>query len=139
VDGRQPEGRGLGFQGPDQGFALRLADHLRPTVRVQPGESVDDALRGCVGIGLRRASIFGRAPVVHDLTLALAAWGFLDPAPPPELVELRRPRFAGVAHVSHHYAELLALVDAMPEATLRLSHGAVEQAYPARWRELLGL
>jgi hypothetical protein len=138
LDGRQPEGGGLGFQGPDQGFALRLAEHLRPKVVTQPGESVDDALRGCVGIGLRRASLFGRAPMIHDLTLALTAWGFLDPSPPAELVARRGTLFAGVANTHHHYAELLALVDRMPEETLRLSHTAVQQAYPARWRELLG-
>lgn len=138
LGGPQPTGPALGFQGPDQGFALRLAESLRPSVQVQPGESVDDALRGCVGIGLRRASLFGRAPVVHDLTLALTAWGFLDTAPPVDLVALRRPAFAGVANASHHYFELLALVDRMPEETLRMSHTAVQQAYPARWRELVG-
>jgi hypothetical protein len=139
VDGRQPVGPALGFQGPDQGFALKLAESVRPQVQVQVGESVDDALRGCVGIALRRASLYGRAPVIHDLTIALTAWGFFDPAPPVELVAERRPAFEGVANFQHHYSELLALVDRFPEETLRMSHTAVAQAYPARWRELLGI
>ena len=109
-----------------------------PSVHVQPGESIDDVLRGCVGVALRRASLYGRAPMVHDLRLALTAWGYLDPAPPPEQVAERRKAFEGVANVQHHYGELLALVDRMPESTLRMSHVEVAQAYPARWRELVG-
>jgi hypothetical protein len=139
LDGRQPSGAALGFQGPDQGFALKLAESVRPQVQVQVGESVDDALRGCVGIALRRASLYGRAPVIHDLRIPLTAWGFLDTAPPVELVAERRPAFEGVANVQHHYFELLALVDRFPEETLRMSHTAVAEAYPARWRELLGI
>ena len=34
-----------------------------------------------VGVALKRASLFGRAPVVHDLTVALTVWGFLDETP----------------------------------------------------------
>ncbi len=33
--GRQPTGARLGFQGPDQGYALTLAARLRPEVQVQ--------------------------------------------------------------------------------------------------------
>ena len=74
LDGAQPRGPQLGTQGPDQGYALKLANRLRPSLRLQPGERADDAVHGCLGIALRRASLFGRAPVdprphagVHDL------------------------------------------------------------------------
>ena len=66
--GFQPEGARLGYQGPDQGFALKLANGFRDRLQLQPGEHVDDAIQGCLGIALRRASMFSRAPVVHDLT-----------------------------------------------------------------------
>ena len=92
---------------------------------------------GCVGIALRRASMFGRAPAIHDLTIAFTIWGFLDPSPPAELVELRRRVFAGVGHVTHHYAEGRAIVDAVPEATLRMTPAQVRDAYPARWHDLI--
>lgn len=137
--GRQPDGALFGRQGPDQGYALRLAEQLRDRIVTPPGESVDDALRGCVNVALRRASLFGRAPVIHDLTVACTAWGFFDPAPPSELVELRRRMFAGVANVVHHYAEGRAIVDQVPDATLRMTPAQVEAAYPARWQELLGI
>ncbi|MCU1346970.1 MAG: hypothetical protein JWL70_3236 [Acidimicrobiia bacterium] len=138
LDGRQPSGVRLGSQGPDQGYALVLAERLRPAIVVQPGESVDDAIWGCLGVALRRASIFGRAPVIHDLTVGFTVFGFLDPAAPADLVAYRRPLFEGVRHVGHHYGESRAIVDSIPETTLRLLHGQVTAGFPARWREFLG-
>ena len=67
LGGRQPSGARLGNQGPDQGYALLLAERFRDRVQVTEGERVDDALTGCLGLALRRASIFGRAPVVLSL------------------------------------------------------------------------
>ena len=138
LDGRQPSGPHLGSPGPDQGYALLLASRLRPRVLVAPGESVDDALTGCLGIALRRASIFGRAPVIHDFTIALTMWGFFDADPPADLLVERRTAFEGLAHTAQHYAEARSLVDRVPEATLRMLHGQVQSAYPARWRAMEG-
>ena len=83
--------------GPDQGYALPLASRLRPQLVLSDAERADDALTGCTAIGMRRASMFGRAPVIHDLRIAFTIWGFLDPAPPAELVALRVGTFEGVA------------------------------------------
>lgn len=138
LTGRQPTGARLGFQGPDQGYALTLAARLRPDVMAQRGESVDDAVAGCTDIALRRASLYGRAPVIHDLRVAFTIWGYLDPDPPTELVAVRRPLFEGVADSLHHYEERRALVDSVPEATLRMTPDEVRAAYPAGWRTLLG-
>ncbi len=139
LSGRQPRAPQLGFPGPDQGFGLVLANRFRDRLQLTPGESADDAVTGSLGIGLRRASMFGRAPAVHDFTVASTIWGFLDPAPPAELVALRRPKFEGLANTLHHYAELRDLVDSIPEETLRRPHQQVLADYPARWRELIGL
>jgi hypothetical protein len=137
--GPQPQGTRLGFQGPDQGYALKLADEqFRPRLQLGPTEHADDALAGCVGIALRRASLYGRAPVIHDLTLAFTIWGFLDDSPPAPLAELRRKAFEGVGHTAHHYAEGRAIVDAVPESTLRMTPAEAAGAYPARWQELVG-
>lgn len=138
IDGFQPVGPRLGHQGPDQGFALKIANTLRPKLQIGEGLSADDAIKGCLGIALRRASLFSRAPVVHDLTIAFTAWGFLDPNPPAELVALRRTRFAGLAHGAHSYEQARALVDDVPEATLRSTPAQVASRYPAAWRDLVG-
>ena len=95
----------LGFQGPDQGFALKIASGFRDRLQLRPGEHVADAIQGCLGIALRRASIFSRAPVVHDLTIAFTIWGFLDGNPPAELLALRLRLFEGVGNTVHHYDE----------------------------------
>ncbi len=138
VRGRQPGGPRLGYQGPDQGYAITLAERLRDEVHCQPGESVDDALSGCIAIGLRRASLYGRAPVMHDLRIAFTIWGFFDASPPAELVAVRRREFEGIANPLHGYEERRALVDSVPEATLRQTPDQVRAAYPANWRALLG-
>ena len=137
IEGFQPEGPSLGSQGPDQGFALRIAARLRPKVQVAVGENVDDAIRGCLGVALRRASLFSRAPVVHDLTIAFTIWGFLDNNPPAELKADRLRLFEGVSNTLHHYDEARALADMVPEATLRMTPAQVAAAYPGRWKELL--
>jgi hypothetical protein len=136
LGGRQPTGAGLGFQGPDQGYALRLASRLRPQLVLSDAERADDAVAGCTAIGLRRASLFGRAPVIHDLRIAFTIWGFLDPAPAAELVARRVPAFEELAD-PHRYDEVRALVDATPESTLRMSQAQVNEIYSVSWRRLL--
>ena len=136
VHGRQPVGPRLGYQGPDQGYAIALAERLRGEVRCQAGESVDDAMSGCTATAMRRASLFGRAPVTPDLRIAFTIWGFFDESPPAELVDVRRREFEGVAD-SNHYEQRRTLVDSVPEATLRQTLEQVRAAYPASWRTLL--
>jgi hypothetical protein len=138
IVGFQPEGDRLGYQGPDQGFALRIANGFRSKLELQPGEHAADAVQGCVGIGLRRASLFSRAPVVHDLRIAFTIWGFLDSRAPADLLALRRRLFEGVSNTLHHYDAGRALVDMVPEETLRMTPAQIDAAYPARWKELVG-
>ncbi len=136
--GEQPVGDQLGYPGPDQGFALKLARGFTDRLQLLPGEKAHDAIAGCLGVALRRASIFGRAPVVHDLTIAFTLFGFLGPRHSDELLEIRRPMFTGLGH-GYHYTEIRAIADMVPEQTLRMSPQEIDHAYPAKWRELLGL
>lgn len=136
--GRQPSGARLGWPGPDQGYALTLAARFRPQLVLSATERADDAEAGCLGVALRRASLFGRAPVPHDVRIALTIWGFLDQAPPAELVALRVERFFGVAD-PHHYEAARSIADSVPERTLRGTVQQVLEAYPAEWRSLLGV
>lgn len=138
VEGLQPHGERLGAQGPDQGFALTIASKLASRLRLSEDERLDDAIRGCVGIALRRASLFSRAPVVHDLHIAFTIWGFYDENPPTDLVERRVELFEGVGNVNHHYAEGRKIADMVPESTLRLTPDSATAAYPGQWRDLTG-
>jgi len=131
----QPRGPAFGDPGPDQGYGLLLARRFEDRLVVDRSVSKDDAVAGCLGVGLKRASLFGRAPVIHDFDIAFRIWGFLGDAP-AELVELRTPLFEGAAK---HYWDQRAIVDRVPESTLRLSHGEVASRFPSEWSALLGL
>jgi hypothetical protein len=131
----QPEGRRFGNQGPDQGYALLLAERFHGKLTLAPGEHERDALAGAVGVALKRASLFGRAPILHDLTIALTIWGFLGEAP-DELVALRRKLFEEVAH-PHHYPEQRRIADLVPAEVLRQTPAQVAEAARRDWRSLL--
>jgi hypothetical protein len=136
--GRQPVGDQLGSQGPDQGYMLTLGESARGTLRLKPDESEDDVIVGASAIGLKRASLFGRAPVMHDLTVAFTIFGFLDDGTPEELVELRRGAFEEV-HSPHHYRKLRELADMVPAAVLQQPHDAIIQQAKADWRSVLAV
>lgn len=131
----QPRSDRLGNQGPDQGYVLRLARSFEGRLHLADDEQEPDAIAGCVGVALKRASIYGRAPVVHDLSTAFTLWGFLDEHPPAELVAVRKAMFREVRN-PNHYDEQRAIVDAVPESTLRLSPA---EARERDWRSLLVL
>lgn len=134
--GGQPTGPRFGIAGPDQGYALKLARHLHDRVVLAPGEHLDDAVAGCLGVALRRAARYGRAPILHDVELGLAVWGFMGPAP-DDLVEFRRPLFA---EASHHYDDQRVIAEQPAASTLEMTPDAVRsQVEHGEWRSLLGL
>lgn len=138
VSGLQPSGRRLGYQGPDQGYALALANRYRQQIKVRKGETIEDAIRGTVAIALRRASIYGRGPVIHDIKLALEIWAWLEEQIPEELASARRTLFEGVGNVIHHYAESRDVADRVPDSTLRLTSDEIARRMPGDWRALTG-
>ena len=139
IEGEQPRGDRFGSPGPDLGFALKIARTFDDRLHLVDGEDHHDVVGGCVAVAMKRSSLFGRAPVVHDLTVAFTVWGFLDEQPASELVAERRRRLEGVGHAAHHYVALRDLVDSVPDATLRLAPDQVSSAHRADWRGLLDL
>lgn len=129
----QPSGPMLGTQGPDLGYALKLANGMRDRLVLAEGEHADDVVAGCTAVAMKRSALFGRAPVIHDLTMAFTLFGFLDQAP-DDLVAFRRPLFAEVAS-HHHWAERRHIVDLVPADLLRRPHTAVGAD---DWKRLIG-
>jgi hypothetical protein len=127
-----PSGRGFGTTGPDQGYALTLAHRLAPRLRLADGEDRHDVVLGVALLGARRAALAGRAPSIYDLEVAAGLFGYLADAP-EDLVEHRRGLFTGVAH---SYDVQRALIDAVPEPSLRLTPS--EAIETALWRDRLG-
>jgi hypothetical protein len=124
----QPRGERLGSQGPDQGYALRLAHGFTAQLQLGDGEHTADVIAGCVSVALKRAALFGRAPMVSDLELAFGIFGFLDEVPTGERLDERRSLFAEASH-HHHYAEVRRIADQVPEGVLVLGMDDARDAF----------
>jgi hypothetical protein len=132
--GAQPSGPGFGVAGPDQGYALKLVRQMEPSLVLRPREAVADVAAGCLGVALKRAALYGRAPVIADVQLAFGLWGFLDDAP-DDLVAFRRVLFGGVAH---NYSDQRAIAGAVAVEVLRLTPTEVRtRVKTGGWRVLL--
>jgi hypothetical protein len=128
-----PTGGGFGVPGPDQGFALRLARSIEPRLSLASGEHKADVLAGGVALAMRRAAIFHRAPVIHDLEVAFTVWGFLGDAP-DDLVAHRRTLFEGAAH---GYDAQRAIACAVTEESLRLDPATLRGRLVDSWRTFM--
>ena len=128
----QPMGGRFGVPGPDQGYGMLLAQQFEERLELTEGERVEDVTPGCLGVALRRAALYGRAPVKADLELAFTLWGFLGDAP-PELIEMRKPLFQGTANA---YLDQRAIVARVAESSLRITPEAVRERLRTDWRSL---
>ncbi|MDH3706321.1 MAG: hypothetical protein OES57_09655 [Acidimicrobiia bacterium] len=137
-EGSQPRGEALGNQGPDQGYALTLARRELTKARLAENEHADDVVEGVAGLATRRASLFGRAPMIHDVRLAFEVYGLYED-PGPELAEWRRRAFAGLGHGPAHYLEARALAEAVPEPVVRGTPDAAAEARRVDWRATVGV
>ena len=121
VGAGQPQGGAFGYQGPDQGYALRLAEMMQGEVTLAPGEHHEEVVYGVALAASRRASVFGRAPIGADVEIGYLVWGFLPDGVPSDVIErlvaLRRPLFADVAHDG---AVQRVVVEAVPADVLEL-------------------
>jgi len=137
LTGRQPIGPRLGYPGPDQGYVYSLVRRFDGRLVLTEGEHQADAFAGACAVAMKRASLFGRAPVVHDLTAAFTIWGFLGEAD-PELVRLRRPLFRECSH-GYSYMALRRIADLVPIAVLRKPHGEIATQAASDWRSMFNL
>ncbi len=128
LTGGQPTGAFRGHQGPDQGYAYGLVALFDDRVHLVEHEDRRDVDAGCVAIALKRASHFGRAPVVWDLEAAYLVFGFIDKHPPAELVARRVRLFEGAAD-AHEYSHVRELVACVPTEVLALSPSAIRRRY----------
>ncbi|MDQ1457958.1 MAG: hypothetical protein QOH28_3578 [Actinomycetota bacterium] len=112
----QPEGALFGRPGPNVGYAYTLAQRARDRLRLGPFEHADDAVAVIAEIAGKRAALFGRAPVIGDVDLVVALLGY-DASATDTFV---RARSALVHEAAHDYRRRRALVDAVPDALLRM-------------------
>lgn len=129
----QPAGRGLGAPGPSAGYGYTLAERAKGRLRLAPHEAPDDAVSVIAEVASRRASRFGRAPVMGDIDFAIVLLGY-DGGASDDFVTKRA---LWTHEAAHHYPARRRLVDTVPEELLGLS--LPELASPAAsWRAGLG-
>ena len=137
--GRPPETGGrLGAQGPDQGFAWTLTSVFDDQLVLDEGEYKGDVNAGCIAVATKRASLFHRAPVVHDLRIAYTLFGFLDDEAPRQLVRFREEAFAEI-HYSFHYFQRRAIADMVSLEVLAQTPDQVAMRYREDWRDQLDI
>jgi hypothetical protein len=116
LEAGQPTGALLGRPGPNVGYALALAQRVRDRITLAPHESADDSLAVISELAMRRAVAFGRAPVMADIDAACLLLGYKGDTT-PDFVDWRSVTVHGA---SHDYPRRRRVVDAVPEAVLRL-------------------
>ena len=112
----QPEGALLGRPGPNVGYAYTLAQRAKDRLRLGPFEHAEDAIAVIAEVSGKRSAQFGRAPVIGDVDLVIALLGY-DGSASEDFVKARS---ALVHEASHSYRRRRALVDAVPDALLRV-------------------
>jgi hypothetical protein len=113
----QPTGHLLGRPGPNVGYALTLAERLRDSLQVLPHEHVADALSVIAELAMKRAASYGRAPTLPDVEIAATLLGYRGGQVDESFADWRRQVVHGA---EHEYGVRRALVDAVPDAVLRL-------------------
>jgi hypothetical protein len=126
------EGPLFGSPGPDLGYALTLAHHFAPRLRLGQQEHPHDAEAVAAEVAMRRAARAGRAPTSDDVEFGFTTLGYLSDAP-DELVQWRRPQ---VRHAAHDYRRRRRLVRTVAPATFALSTDEVRARVGGDWRSL---
>jgi hypothetical protein len=112
----QPVGPLLGRPGPNIGYALTLGERLRGGLALAPHEGVEDVLAVVSELAMKRAASYGRAPVMTDLEIAARLLGYQGDVDP----QFAGWRASAIHGASHYYETRRSLVDAVPDAILRL-------------------
>ena len=130
--------QGFGNQGPDQGYALKLVQYFRDRVYLSSNEEWHDAAEAAVVVGLKRASLLGRAPSRYDLEAAFCLWGYFDPEPDSDLVDFRIAILRNLS-ATHNYLLRRTIADSIPSEKLKQGLGEIQESYQDDWRTLIDI
>ena len=108
----------MGTPGPDSGFALRLAQRFEHELKLGEGESEHDVLLGVALIAVEAGRAVRAGPLRLRRALRARTSGASSTTRRPTSQAARRAAFSSI---SHDYVAQRALVDSIPEETLRLT------------------
>lgn len=115
LHGGQPRGDLLGAPGPNVGYALRLTHRASDRFALAPHEHRDDAASVVGEVAMKRASSFGRAPVMDDVECAMLLLGYQGGCAP----DFAAWRAVMVAGAHHEYRIRRVLCDGIDPDVLR--------------------
>ncbi len=113
----QPQGRLLGMPGPNIGYASLLVARAANRFHLSELEHLEDAMAVVAEVAMRRATLFGRAPTQADVDVAMGLFDY-DEESDPTHIAWRVHNLTGAAH---DYVKRRRIVEAVPEAQLRLT------------------
>ena len=125
-----PEGALRGRPGPNVGYAYTLAQRVRDRFQLAAHEQSEDAVSVVAEVAMKRAALFGRAPVIGDIELAMALLGYDGSAD----ASFSSWRARAVHDAAHHYPARRAIVDSVPDDLLRGAASSDRAGDIARWR-----
>lgn len=132
LHGAQPRGELLGSPGPNIGYALALVHRVQSRFAVVPHEHAGDAAAVVGEIAMKRASSYGRAPVMADVDCAMLILGYQGGCTP----DFAEWRTAAVEGAHHEYPRRRAFCDGVSLDALRLAPAALESRVEDVRREL---
>ena len=125
-----PEGGLRGRPGPNVGYGYTLAERARDRFQLAPHEHAHDAVSVVAEVAMKRAALFGRAPVIGDIELAMALLGY-DGTGDAAFTSWRA---RAVHDAAHHYPSRRAIVDSVPDDLLRGPAASDRSGVVAAWR-----
>jgi hypothetical protein len=132
LEAESPQGGLFGNPAPNVGYAYTLAEHVANRLELTQHEDIHDVLPVLAEIAGRRAALFHRAPVIHDVEVAMTILGYDGSADPA----FARARALLVHEAGHSYYRRRAIVEAVPEALLRRPRGEIDSAV-YEWRRTI--
>lgn len=113
-------GAGFGSTGPDAGYAHSLV--AGRDLELVEGEHLGNASVALAAVAAARSSLFGRAPTMKDVDLALVLLGYDTEGLPDEpAATLASSRLGWFAAASHHPDKLTSFLTAIEADVLRLT------------------
>ena len=127
----QPNGALFGTPGPNVGYAYTLAERVADRLQLGHHEALDDVIPVIAEIAGKRAAQFGRAPVIHDVDIAVKLLGY-DGSADTQFTDIRQ---LIVHEAGHSYNRRREIVDTVPDQMLKMRPDELGEAI-AEWREL---
>ena len=87
-------------------------------------------------VGLKRASLFGRAPSRYDIEAGFCLWGYFDPEPASDLVKFRIKILKNLS-ASHDYLMQRSIADSIPAEKLKQELKKIQEDYQNDWRSII--